>query len=51
MKYNVAVNKRYHYVKVYAVLKRANENVNPLSRALASLIDRLVSGGGAKGAG
>jgi hypothetical protein len=43
MKYDVTVNKKYHYVKVFGVLKRINENVNPVSRALASLVDKWMA--------
>lgn len=43
MKHYVTVNKKYHYVKVFGVLKRINENVNPLSRAVASFVDRLMA--------
>jgi len=43
MKYFVTVNRRYHYVKVFSVLKRINEKTNPVSRAFASLVERLVS--------
>ena len=42
MKYEVTVNKKYHYIKVFGVLKKINENVNPLSKAVASFIDKLV---------
>ncbi len=40
MKYYVAINKKYQYVKVYSMLKRVNETSNPFSRAVASLIDK-----------
>ena len=43
MKYDVTVNKKYHYVKVFGVLKRINGNVNPVSRALASLVDKWMA--------
>lgn len=43
MKYYVTVNKKYHYIKVFGVLKKINENVNPLSRAVASFIDKMIA--------
>lgn len=43
MKYYVTVNKKYHYVKVFGVLKKTSGNVNPLSRAVASFVDRLIA--------
>lgn len=43
MRYEVTVNKKYHYVKVYSVVRRINENVNPLSKALASFVDKWIA--------
>jgi hypothetical protein len=43
MRYDVTVNKKYHYVKVFGVLKKINESTNPLSSAVASFVDRLIA--------
>ncbi|VVB77331.1 Uncharacterised protein [uncultured archaeon] len=43
MKYYVTVNKRYHYIKVYGVLKKVNESTDPLSRAFASLVQKMFT--------
>lgn len=43
MKYNVTVNKKYHYVKVFGVLKKVNGGTNPFSSAVASFVDRLIA--------
>ena len=44
MKYDVTVNKEYHYVKVYKILKKVNESTNPISIAFAKFIDKLTAG-------
>ncbi|MCL5239054.1 MAG: hypothetical protein M1286_01100 [Candidatus Marsarchaeota archaeon] len=42
MRYAVAVNRKYQYVKVYNILKRINENTNPLSRAASRFVERFL---------
>ena len=42
MIYEVAVNKKYQYVKVYRIVKRINENTNPVSRAAARFVDKFI---------
>jgi hypothetical protein len=42
MKYFVAVNKKYQYIKVYSILKKVNESTDPLSRAAAAFVDRFI---------
>ncbi len=43
MRYLVSINRKYQYVKVYNILKKVNENVNPISKAAARFMDRLLS--------
>ena len=42
MKYNVVVNKKFRYVKVYAIKKKINENTNFASKAFQKLVDRYL---------
>ncbi|MDE1854800.1 MAG: hypothetical protein KGH57_00560 [Candidatus Micrarchaeota archaeon] len=42
MKYFVAVNRKYQYVKVYNVIKKINENTNALSKATSRFIDKFL---------
>ncbi len=42
MKYAVAVNRKYQYVKVYNIVKKMNESNNPLSRAASNLVERFL---------
>ena len=43
MKYHATFIRKYHYIRVFGVLKKKNDNVNPLSRALASFVDKLIA--------
>ena len=43
MRYSVSINRKYQYVKVYNILKKVNENMNPVSKAAARFVDRLFS--------
>lgn len=43
MKYFVTINKKYQYVKVYNILKKTSERVNPLSKAVSSFVEKLVT--------
>lgn len=45
MQYFVTINKKYQYVKVYNILKRINESTNPISKAFASFVDKLMTKG------
>ena len=42
MKYFVTVNKEYHYVKVYRIIKKINDATNPISIKFQALVDRIV---------
>lgn len=42
MRYNVAVNKKYQYVKVYNVLKKTQGNTNAVSLYVAKLVEKYL---------
>jgi len=42
MKYNVAINKRYQYIKVYTVLKKMQGNTNALSKLVSEMVEKYL---------
>ncbi|MDE1762402.1 MAG: hypothetical protein KGH59_04460 [Candidatus Micrarchaeota archaeon] len=42
MKYLATVNKRVRYVKVYRIIKRANQSTNALSAAFEKIVNKYV---------
>lgn len=43
MKYNVAINKQYTYIKVYRIVKKVGERSNAVSKALSEFVENLLS--------
>jgi len=41
--YSVTINQKYRYTKVYRIVKPIGKSENALSKAFASLVDKLVS--------
>ncbi|MGI0141161.1 MAG: hypothetical protein ACREBF_00715 [Candidatus Micrarchaeales archaeon] len=42
MKYLATVNKAFHYVKVYNVVKKVNRNTNVISDFMEKLVDKYI---------
>jgi hypothetical protein len=42
MRYAVAINRKYQYVKVYKIVRKINENTNALSKAASRFMDRFL---------
>ncbi len=43
MNYYVTINKKFQYVKVFGIVKKINEKTNPLSKALSSFIEGMIT--------
>ncbi|MCL5100553.1 MAG: hypothetical protein M1122_01175 [Candidatus Marsarchaeota archaeon] len=43
MEYEVIVNKKFRYVKVYTILKKIGGNVNPLAKSVQKFMDRYIA--------
>ena len=41
-RYQVTINKKVRYIKVYKVLKRVNQNTNFVSDLMLKLVDKYI---------